>query len=372
MMTFQSKHCRSMQRSPDRRAMTLIEIILALTLTAMVAGLIGGLMQWYASNQTKATATIEQLRMARALLSMIGDDLRSTARNDKFDPAPLLQLIQSSVTPATGGSGSSGGGSSGGSQTTGDSSGSGDASGGADPSTGGGAPSERSQDSATSGTVADASVPLGIRGSATSIEIDLSKPPRPDEYFSAAPNVLSAALTDLPTDLKTVVYFIQGPSTSGVQDPLASFAGEAAVEVGASAASSGLVRRSVARVVLQEAYTSGSPQRIDATGDLIAKDAVGLSFEYYDGIEWFQAWDATGQGVPIAVRVRLAMQSPAVSPEQRVIPPIDPLTLSPDMMSASGITIYSSLVNIPGAALANAATAGAGAATDDGTAELGL
>ena len=59
----------------QRSAFTLLELILSLALTAVIAGLIGGLIQLYLTNQETGRDSVRQAQMARAILNMIAEDV---------------------------------------------------------------------------------------------------------------------------------------------------------------------------------------------------------------------------------------------------------------------------------------------------------
>ena len=219
------------------------------------------------------------------------------------------------------------------------------------------------------------SLPPGIYASESAIEIDVSLVPRPDQAIAMAPDLMSGTLTDLPTDIKTVAYFIQPVGPNGVQDPLSGLAalaaggGSGGIAGVAAAGSGGLVRRSLARAVVQKSYNDGTTDQLSRTGELISTEVVGLAMEFYDGTQWLASWDASTQKLPLVVRVSIALQDPSVPLEQRIPPPISLQTMAPTSLAASGIQVYSTLVPIAGAALtagtaqtASGSTAGSGSA----------
>lgn len=349
-----------------RPGMSLMEVMIALSLTTLVAGLTGGLMRWYVVNETRADTTFEELRLARSILGMVADDLRCVFRNEPFDIQPLVALMQSSAGGqavasmagmAQGGADASGQSGTGGASADMSSM----LSGSSMMSSGG------MVDSSSTSSTTSSSLPPGLIGSATTLEVDISRPPRVDEMITQTPDLMSGTLNDLPTDLKTVTYYVQGNQLNGVTDSLASFSTDVLYSDNSTLSSSGLVRRMIARNVLQKAYLDGQNELIMRTGTLISKDVVGIFFEYFDGTQWIQTWDSSSQGIPTVVRVSIAMQNPTTPTDKRLLAPVDLSMTSPVTLTESGVTVYSTLVTIPGAALATKPTA-----TDDGSAELGL
>ncbi len=337
----------------NRSAFTLLELILSLALTAVIAGLIGGLIQLYLVNQQTGRDSVRQAQMARAILNMIAEDVRTTVRYQQFDTSGLMQLLSTD----TGSGGASGGASAGG----------GGSSGGA-PS-GGGAPSE------AAAPAAPASLPPGIYGSSTSIEIDLSRLPRPDEYFPKYGNTSMGTLGDMPSDVKTVGYYVQAPRNDGVQDSLGQLSQQAASlnSNAVSAINGGLVRRSVDRAVTQYAYEVGQSDQLLRTGDLIAPEVLAVEFQYFDGAAWQIQWDGSTQGLPQVVKITIAMQRESKSKSNPLAPGIAISSINADMMKEYGIEVYSTNTIIPGAQLlvAPQGTTASGS-TDTGMSSVGL
>ena len=129
-------------RTRRRRAFTLLELILSLALAAVVAGLMGSLVQTFLVNQERGQDSVRQAQLARAVLNMIAEDIRTTVRYQPFDVSGLQQLLSSGSGGGgapSGGAPSGGGGAGGGASASGGASaGSGSPSGGS--SGGGGSP----------------------------------------------------------------------------------------------------------------------------------------------------------------------------------------------------------------------------------------
>ncbi len=369
---------RSKRRQMRKRgAFTLLELILSLALTAVIAGLIGGLIQLYLVNQQTGRDSVRQAQMARAILNMIAEDIRTTVRYQQFDTSGLMQLLSTDTGSGGGGGGASGGaaagggGSGGGAPSAGGASAGGASGGGA---SGGGAPSAPAASEAAA-PAAPASLPPGIYGSSTSIEIDLSRLPRPDEYYPKFGNTSMGTLGDMPSDVKTVGYYVQAPRNDGVQDSLGQLSQQAA-SLNSNAVSpinGGLVRRSVDRAVTQYAYEVGQSDQLLRTGDLIAPEVLAVEFQYFDGAAWQIQWDGSTQGLPQVVKITIAMQRESKSKSNPLAPGIAISSINADMMKEYGIEVYSTNTIIPGAQLlvAPQGTTASGS-TDTGMSSVGL
>jgi prepilin-type N-terminal cleavage/methylation domain-containing protein len=216
---------RSRRRFSSRRGFTLLELILSLALCAVVAGLIGSLVHIYLLNQETGRDSVQQSQMARAVLNMIAEDVRTSVRYQSFDTGGLQELLSGATGGGSMSGGATTGGTAGGSTSGGSSSGVGGTTGAATSgSTGGastgGASSSGSgaTDTGSTSTTTNAPLPPGIYGSSTSIEIDVSRLPRPDEYYPKVGDTSLGTLGDMPSDVKTVGYYVQSPRSDGVQD----------------------------------------------------------------------------------------------------------------------------------------------------------
>lgn len=231
---------------------------------------------------------IRQTQLAAAIMQMIEDDLRGTVHNDPVDMSGLATLLSSvgGQTAAAGGGG-----------------------GGEDLSAAGVAPEEDESlleeevaPDLTSG-VAVLQSP-GLIGNQFQIQIDVSRLPRLEEYVTMLDET-ATDLEDVPSDLKTVTYFVQPVGASGVVDALATASGTAVDDGG------GLVRRSLDRAATTYAATTGSLAALGQTGDLLAPEVLAIEFSYWDGTIWELQWSSDEFGeLPLAVQVKLTMSNP--------------------------------------------------------------
>ena len=229
----------------------------------------------------------------------------------------------------------------------------------------------------SSGTAATgpATIPPGIFGSASSIEIDVSRLPRPDEYVIQPGAMSTGSLGDMPSDIKTVGYYVQAPRGDGVQDPLARLTSQIATSSSGSTAglSGGLVRRSLDRAVTQYAYEIGSTTELMRTGEIIAPEVLGIDFSYFGPEGWQTQWDSSTMGLPSVVKVTIAMQRESAARTNPMSPGISLSSLNSSMMQEYGIQLYSMNILIPGAALlASPASATSGGTSSNGMSSLGL
>ena len=147
---------------------------------------------------------------------------------------------------------------------------------------------------------------------------------------------MTTDIDDVPSDLKTVAYFVQAPGMiGGVQDPLDSLDPEANAEN-----TGGLVRRSLDRAATVEAVTNGNLTLLNQTGELLAPEITGIEFSYWDGLNWVLEWSSDEYGeLPLAVQVRIYMTDPNASEET--------LNAAAMVPGSEGMRAFSHIVRLP-------------------------
>lgn len=302
------------------RAFTLLEVLLTLAMSVVLMGLIGTAFQFYAVDMNVRNMDIQQTQLAAAVMQMIEDDLRATLHAEPADMSGLEELLSASL----GGEDEEAG--QGGSEE--------------DLSAAGISMEEEPIESIETTTldltsgVAVLQTP-GLIGNQYQIQLDLSRLPRLEEYVSMLDET-TADLQDVPSDLKTVAYYVQSDdSTGGVIDSLAELDPDAT-----DLMSGGLVRRSLDRAATVEAATMGNISTLNQTGDLLAPEIKTIEFSYWDGLTWQVEWSSDEFGeLPLAVQVRIYMVDPALAATE------DATTISslgPDSMRA-----FSHIVRLP-------------------------
>jgi len=317
--------------------------MLSLALTAVVTVLIGSLVQNYLINQAVGRERVRQAQLSRSILNMIAEDIRTTVRYQPFDTKGLTELLS--------------GGGIGGAQPSG--AGGGAASAGAAPPSGG-AGDTADMDSGV------AALPPGLYGTSTSIEIDISRLPRPDEYYGQASDPVTGSLGDLATDIKTVGYYVQALRTDGIQDPLGSLKPIDGTN-STSQGTGGLVRRSVDRAITQYAYQQSQSDALMRTGQLLAPEVIAIEFQYFDGAMWQTEWDSSTQGLPRVVKITIAVQRESNAKKSPMEPGVMISSITSSMQAEYGIDIYSTNTIIPGSQLLMGPQS-----TDSGMSSMGL
>ena len=295
------------------RGFTLLELLLALALTGIVLYVVGVAVDLNMRAFHKRRSSIEQSQLARTLLRIIADDIRSSVAKYEQDLSGVEKLLSDSAAAAVD-----------------------DATGGLASELGLDVEGLLEDESLnTTDLAAGEAIPdvPGIYGNQYELQIDVSRLPRIEEYQQLLAVDPAIALMDLPSDVKTVTYFVQD---QGLAAPAESMG--PAPALGVSQEVNGLVRREMDRCVTQWALENGNVTGIQQNGNVIAPEVVGLEFGYFDGYEWRTEWDSEVEGVlPVAIQVILVMKPPAD------LSTIDDLSI----MDEGSLMYYRAVVRIP-------------------------
>jgi hypothetical protein len=145
-------------------------------------------------------------------------------------------------------------------------------------------------------------------------------------------------VVDVPSDVKTVTYFVQSMSSameSPIEQPLENLSDP-------NANGTGLVRRVLDRSVTLWAISNGNYTGLQNSGEVIAPEVAAIEFQYFDGLEWLTEWDSeVEKKLPVAVLVTLALQPPGATPDASIVPS----ALTPETMGS--LRLYRTLVYLP-------------------------
>lgn len=315
----------STSRPKSRSGLTLLELILALSLSVVILAIIGMSIDFHLRALESRQTVVEESILARSILRMIADDLRNSVEPFEADMSVVEQMMANMVKQSAGDVGDLLGDTVIGGSSGSDSGGGVDAGGrggGGDSGAGGAGGSDSGDDSALGDDLLDdpeaadepmdvastAEVPAkpGIYGNQAQILIDASRLPRVDEYMAMTMPDPDTGAVDLASDVKSIAYFVQ-PAQNGASTSTESFQSVLAPDANLRA---GLVRRVRDRAVIAYASENGTLTQQDALGDVVAPEVVNLQFQYFDGYEWWPEWDSNEmEGLPVAVEVVLTLQS---------------------------------------------------------------
>ena len=268
-------------RLVDRAAYTLLEVLLALGLTVVIFSMIAAGIRLHLVSIAQQQLKIEHRQIARNLLATIGTDIRSAVLYRATDYSGLeniraTELKQSSSSGITVDQLIS------------------------DPTAAAEAANEEIDPDAEIEELIqeeDVSYRPVLRGSNRSIQFDISRLPRLDQYRSFGANG-GEAIQSTPSDIKSISYFFS-PSAS-VSEPIA--------QLDPSIAPGGLYRREIDRAVASFAGLDGLNTSPDSVSRLLAPEVAAVQFRYFDGFDWWTSWDFDERGgLPTAIEIQLTV-----------------------------------------------------------------
>jgi len=304
------------KHSRETAGFTLLEVLLTLSMSVVLLVLVGGAVQFYGRDMVNVDQEARQTQLAAAVMQMIEDDLRAALHQDPIDTSGLEQLLSSLGAQAAGGGGSN--------------------------------ESADTTSANASSTTTGMTEPVnlmsgtamlqqpGLIGNQSQLQIDVSRIPRLEEYVAMFDTQVGT-LDDIPSDLKTVTYFVQPAGVAGgVVEPVDNVTATASVST-----SGGLVRRSLDRAATSYAMLMGNISALNQTGDLLAPEVTGIEFAYWDGVTWQIEWSTDQFGeLPLAVRVTLSLGEPQTAQQ-------DPTTSVTSTEPDSVIRTFQHLIRLP-------------------------
>ncbi len=297
---------------------TLLELVLALGLTTIVLGLVSAAVFSLFRFLDVRRTQLEESQVARAVLRRVADDLKGTVHATTLDFSGVSGL--SNPTSGTGDVPGEGGEN----QPPANNPTGGESGGSANEKT-------ETEDSDSGTTTSDSSLPHtkpGLYGTQYTLEIDVSRLPRIDEYSPVLLGKSQAAT--IPSDVKTIAYFVRSAADAGGSQNV------------------GLVRREVDRSVTLYAAENGDLGSLEASETVLAPEVVALEFRYFNGTEWVSEWNSEDEGaLPVAVEVAIAVGQSEAIPEE--VTPGQPPALDPAaaLSGTDDFQIYRLVVPLP-------------------------
>ncbi|MEQ8210628.1 MAG: hypothetical protein RH917_12430 [Lacipirellulaceae bacterium] len=270
-----------------RKGFTLLEIVLALGLAAMLLYLLTMATELTIFRVDRSRARVESAQVARAILDTIADDLQ----NARFD-SPRSSLPGS----ITGGTSVGGLGAQQGGTTSGADASSASSIGNSAVAVGG------SSDLGTGFATLDASTVRGIYGDQQLLRIDrcisydwhdATRPAVEEEQDTTSPNALP----------QTVFYTVEDGERLTAPE-----SAERGVQSESQRGIAGLYRESLSTQVVQaESATDGtSNYQRSEQAKLLAPEVVSIEYGYFDGSEMLDQWDTVERtGLPRGIEIRL-------------------------------------------------------------------
>jgi hypothetical protein len=302
------------------RGFTLVEVVLAIGLTAMVVYLLSTATELYLANVDASRTRVETAQLARTLLDQIANDLANVR------VSPPAGQSSSGGGFNTGGGGQPGGTQPGGSQPGGgspgagggDSSGSGSPGGSGGAASGGavgfGAPGGMGTGSGTSssgGSMLAAGSKEGVYGNAEQIRVDRLPYANWQRATREVELQEASSRADLPMSVR--YFFVD-------KDPVnaRALAQKGVAREVSPTSVGGLYRETVATASISPddpPLPTGESARVGAHVELLAPEVVAFQLTYFDGTDVVDQWDSlVDRGLPRGVEILLTIAEPRFDP----------------------------------------------------------
>ncbi len=267
---------------------TLLEMLLALGLSAVVIGAIAMAVDIHWRVLDAGRRDVEEAQLARAILCRMADDIRGAVQYDPQQAEKLLGQVVPSPTDA----------------------GSLASAAGLNTAEVQSAMSELGADSSQDpSSWVPPSIPA-LYGSTDVLQVDVSRLPRLDQISAAVEADPLSPLAQHLTDVQSIAYYL---GVGGVTGAGGSAEGTNPAPAG-PAAQGGLFRRQLDRAITAWAAEQGTLSNVDTHLEPIAPEVVRLEFSYYDGSGWYSEWDSVAAGgLPTAVEIAIALRRPPKS-----------------------------------------------------------
>ena len=240
------------RRHPSKRSgFTLLEVLLALALGVLLLSAVYSAIELHWKTADTGQIDMQRSQVARALLNQMAIDIRSVIFTEPDEYATNDDEDEDS-------------------ETEGDS-------------------EDETVVEVIDPTVAYTESSVGVFGDSQTLVLHISKPIKDASYEAGS-------------DLRSVSYFLAG-SGSGTLQELASIK---AVEDDEDSSGTGLARMEGDRLSMQFSDAEGDVESMVEQTQLLAEEVAGLSFEYFDGFDWLDAWDSLEMAaLPTAIRVTI-------------------------------------------------------------------
>ena len=288
---------------PRRRpgGFTLLEVLLALALLAILLGSVLSAVRWYGELATLGRDQVQRQRVLAALERRLRQDLQSTLlpEPDSANQGPSAPQTGGEETPSA-------------------------------------------QEQSTLATITGQEAIWGLVGDATSLVLVVR---RPVQELLLTADTASEETAPLLGDLRLVGYLVAG--TQG--DELGALvAQQAAQNQGATQPAAGFARWELPWAQGQQMLQQQDLASVAASAQVLAPEVTAVAFRYFDGSQWLESWDSSAQGaLPLAVEVTLWLVPAAGEEPQQTA-----------LSSDSGEETVRLVVYLPGASSSAAPTAG--------------
>jgi len=271
-----------MTRLHRSNGVTLLELIISLALSGLLFAMITQMIGNHFYVLEKQRDNVEEVQLARALLSRMSHDIKSAVQYSGVDVEAALGDVD--IEGAMGIAAGAGV--------------------GIDELMGAAGGLLSSDDTSAPSYDFETSFPtsLGMYGDQATLRLDISRIPRQEEYRAMYDPTKIGVLQDVPSDVKLISYYCRTMNVENDASAQDIFNDDPTIP--------GLIRGQLSRAITSYAMNNGNYQAVQGTDKLLAPEVIALEFQYYDGYQWLQYWDSEEfDGLPLAVKIRMTMRS---------------------------------------------------------------
>lgn len=342
---------------PIRPGFSLLEVVLAMALSALVFVGLGFFSTWQSQLAESRHRTISESQVARVVLDQLSRDLRNVVIRPNASNSPA---VTTSATSSTSGTGST---------STGTSLSASNASGTSTSTTGSSVSGTSTSSSSSTSTSANSNLTQtgtvsavpGVYGTANQLQIDVYHIPSFSERLLADQAIAMGNPLSGLSDVRTTLYFVDVPRTAESTETDSTQT--------ASAATPHLLKVNLPRATVMWQSSNGGLASLWSQGRTYASEVRMMECWYFDGTQWLNSWNTELYGrLPVAVQILIWVDSAD-----------DPVSLPPtqlrDAATSNSVTnvdvshIYSTVVTFPVTGSTSGSTVGSttGSTSSNGT-----
>lgn len=259
--------CRLRLRNGSPSGFTLVELLLATALTAVVMMAVYSSLDLYQRLMTAGRADSERTQLKRALLEAMKRDIQSLVYYAPSGTASSTEATESGETEEAGMLSL--------------------------------LPADTSDESATEEelTVQPGS---GLYGDLTTLMLHVSRPPL--SVQTVTPDGMPAE----EADLRSISWFLAVPNAPGLAGAVGNLASGGGMTMSRNSAVQGIARLQGASFALDYYDSQEATGLLAERAEILSDQVTLLEFRYFDGIDWLESWDSdVMEGLPAAVEISI-------------------------------------------------------------------
>jgi hypothetical protein len=203
----------------------------------------------------------------------------------------------------------------------------------------------------TETTEAGPSFQAGFYGDPFSLQFEITRLPRLDEYDPLFAGDGTGSVLRIPADMRTISYHLDGEAPAARSEQVAAGVAvkpDALTQLATNITNEprGLVRSEQERSLAAAGVESESSDEASSGDQMLADEVTQLEFRYFDGYEWWPEWDSDLRGgLPYAVEILLTLANGSSSASANGSSPALTSTTTPTALPNE--TVYRMVVKIP-------------------------